>query len=145
MTYNAVKKSYTVVCQEKNYFTRGKKDFFPKPNHPYPPSPSPSKIKWSAPKTNVLLLKKVWVPLDKWMCIRFFLSRIYLFIFILYLYLLFIIGFFRQRNGGSWYKFKTLGKKYSLVIRKSFISEISHFGQNGSFLTLVSPFFLFLL
>ena len=67
MTYNAVKKSYTVVCQEKVLLPQvwEKKDFFPKPNHPYPPSPSSSKIKWSAPKTNVLLLKKVWVPLDK--------------------------------------------------------------------------------
>lgn len=48
MAYNAGKKSYTVVCQEKeNSIIRGLgKKFLHKVNHPYLPSP---KVKWSIP------------------------------------------------------------------------------------------------
>ena len=38
------KKSYTVVCQEKDSNSRGlgRKKFLPKPNHPYKPAPTPT-------------------------------------------------------------------------------------------------------
>ena len=38
------KKSYTVVCQEKDSNSRGlgRKKFLPKPNHPYKPPPTPT-------------------------------------------------------------------------------------------------------
>ena len=50
MAYNTGKKTYTILyVGEKSYITRGleKKEFFPKPNHPFPFS----KVKWSASKS----------------------------------------------------------------------------------------------
>ena len=36
MVYNAGKKSYTIVCQEKKTYHQGfEKKFLPKQNHPY--------------------------------------------------------------------------------------------------------------
>ena len=63
------KKSYTVVCQEKDSNSRGlgRKKILPKPNHPYkpPPIPTSSEIKWSAPKR----LPYYWDPrlLQHWL------------------------------------------------------------------------------
>ena len=66
MSYNAGKKTYTAVCQEKEFFHQRveKKKLVHKPNHPHPPS----KDKWSAPKLTMLRpagrLCNLYIPLE---------------------------------------------------------------------------------
>ena len=55
------KKSYTVVCQEKDSNSRGlgRKKFLPKPNHPYkpPPTPTPFRNQMVGPQKVTILLR----------------------------------------------------------------------------------------
>ena len=74
------KKSYTVVCQEKDSNSRGlgRKKFLPKPNHPYkpPPAPTPFRNQIVGPqKVTILLRPSIIATLTEknYICILFLL------------------------------------------------------------------------
>ena len=77
------KKSYTVVCQEKDSNSRGlgRKKFLPKPNHPYKPPPTPTPTPFrnqmvGPQKVTILLRPSIIATLTK---------KIYIYICILFL------------------------------------------------------------
>ena len=74
------KKSYTVVCQEKDSNSRGlgRKKFLPKPNDPYkpPPTPNPFRNQMVGPqKVTILLRPSIIATLTEknYICILFLL------------------------------------------------------------------------